>query len=139
MAQRGNSERQVDVATIAWIEDNYKNIGSLVKLLERDGHAILPFGSLQEVEKEIETICASDAVILDIILPVIEDDPYLGISALKLIRKRQKHQVPIVVCSGVSDPEVLRRLEELGVTEILLKPVRPSVLYSVVIKAMGGY
>jgi CheY-like chemotaxis protein len=125
------------MARIAWIEDDYEIIRSLVSLLERDGHTILPFGSGDEAEKHIEIICACDAVILDIILPPIDDDPYLGLSVLEKLRKGHNYQGPVVVCSRVQNQVVLDRLRELGVTNILRKPVRPSLLYNAVTKAMG--
>lgn len=124
------------MARIAWIEDDHERIDSLVKLLEKDGHEILPFSSWQEVKEQIETICACDAIILDIILPPVEDDPYLGLSVLEQLRKEHGYQKPVVVCSRVKNPIVLHELNELGVTEILRKPVRPSVLYEVVTKAL---
>lgn len=126
------------MARIAWIEDDHDMISSLVKLLERDGHTILPYGSWQEVKEQIETICKCDAIILDIILPPIEDDPYLGLSALEQLRKEHGYQGPVVVCSRVKNPVVVNQLQELGVTDILRKPVRPSVLYDVVTKALEG-
>jgi CheY-like chemotaxis protein len=125
------------MARIAWIEDDHDKIGSLVRLLERDGHTILPYSSWQEVKAHIETICACDAIILDIILPPVEEDPYLGLSVLEQLRKEHGCLAPVVVCSRVRNPVVLRELEELGVTEILRKPVRPSVLYDVVTKALA--
>ena len=125
------------MAQIAWIEDDHERIRSLVKLLERDGHTILPYNSWQEVEEQIETICACDVIILDIILPPVEHDPYLGLSVLEQLRKEHGYQAPIVVCSRVKNPVVLRELEELGVTEILRKPARPSVLHDVVTKALA--
>lgn len=124
------------MARIAWIEDDHDRIGSLVKLLEREGHEILPYSSWQEVKEKIETICTCDAIILDIILPPIEDDPYLGLSVLKQLREEHGYQGPVVVCSRVKNPVVLNQLQELGVTEILRKPVRPTVLYDVVTKAL---
>jgi CheY-like chemotaxis protein len=126
------------MACIAWIEDDHERIGSLVKLLERDGHEILPYGSWEEVKGQIETIRSCDLIILDIILPPVEDDPYLGLSVLDLLRNEHGYRAPVVVCSRVKNPVVLRELRELGVTEILRKPVRPSVLYEVVTKALGG-
>jgi CheY-like chemotaxis protein len=125
------------MARIAWIEDDHERIRSLVRLLERDGHTILPYSSWQEVKEQIETICACDAIILDIILPPVEDDPYLGLSVLKQLREEHKYQGPIVVCSRVKNPVVLRELDELDVTQILRKPVRPSVLYEVVTEALA--
>jgi len=126
------------MACIAWIEDDHERISSLVRLLERDGHTILPYSSWQEVEEQIETICACDAIILDIILPPTEDDPYWGLSILEQLREQHGYQGPVVVCSRVKNPVVLNQLRELGVTEILRKPVRPSVLYDVVTKALEG-
>jgi CheY-like chemotaxis protein len=124
------------MARIAWIEDDHDRISSLVKLLERDGHTILPYSSWQEVKEQIKTICACDAIILDIILPSIEDDPYLGLSVLEQLRKEHGYQRPVVVCSRVKNPVVIHQLQELGVAEILRKPVRPSVLYDAVTKAL---
>jgi CheY-like chemotaxis protein len=123
------------MARIAWIEDDHEKIGSLVKLLERD-HTIIPYTSWQEVKEDIETVCTCDAIILDIILPPIEDDPYLGLSVLEQLRKERGYQGPVVVCSRVKNPVVLQRLQELGVTEILRKPIRPSMLYDAVTKAL---
>jgi CheY-like chemotaxis protein len=125
------------MARIAWIEDDHEKIHSLVRLLEREGHTILPYSSWQEVKDQIETVCACDAIILDIILPPVEDDPYLGLSVLEQLRKEHGYQGPVVVCSRVQNPVVLHELQELGVTEILRKPVRPSVLYEVVTKALA--
>ena len=125
------------MARIAWIEDDHERISSLVRLLERDGHTILPYGSWQEVKEQIETICACDVIILDIILPPAEDDPYLGLSVLDLLRNEHGYGAPVVVCSRVKNPVVLRELDELGVTEILRKPVRPTVLYDVVTRALA--
>lgn len=124
------------MARIAWIEDDHEKISSLVRLLERDGHIILPYSSWREVKEQIETIRACDIIILDIILPPVEDDPYLGLSVLALLRNEHGYGAPVVVCSRVKNPVVLRELRELGVTEILRKPVRPSVLYDVVTKAL---
>jgi len=126
------------MARIAWIEDDYKMIGSLVKRLEEDGHTILPFGSWQEVEERIETVCKCDAVILDVILPPIkEDDFYTGLYVVKQLREQHMYQGPIVICSRVANPEVLHQLHALGVTSILRKPVLPSALYKVMTKALA--
>lgn len=125
------------MARIAWIEDDHEKIRSLVKLLDAQGHTILPYKSWQEVKQNIETICRCDAVILDIILPPVNDDPYLGLSILRQLREEHEYQKPIVVCSRVKNPAVLRELEQLGVTQILRKPVRPSELYQAVTEALA--
>jgi CheY-like chemotaxis protein len=124
------------MARIAWIEDDHEKIGALVKLLEKDGHIILPYSTWQEVKENIETVCKCDAIILDIILPPVENDPYLGLSVLEQLRKERGYKRPVVVCSRVKNPIVLQQLRELGVTEILRKPIRPSELYDAVTKAL---
>jgi CheY-like chemotaxis protein len=126
------------MARIAWIEDDHERIGSLVRLLEKSGHVIAPYASWQEVEEQIDAICSCEVIILDIILPPIENDPYLGMSILEQLRKEHKYQGVIVVCSRVKNPVILHALSELGVTEVLRKPVRPSVLYDVVMNALVG-
>jgi CheY-like chemotaxis protein len=126
------------MARIAWIEDDHEKIGALVKLLEKDGHIILPYSTWQEVKENIETVCKCDAIILDIILPPVEDDPYLGLSVLEQLRKKHGYQGPVVVCSRVKNPVVINQLRELGATEILRKPARPSDLYDAVTKALEG-
>jgi CheY-like chemotaxis protein len=124
------------MARIAWIEDDHERISSLVKLLENDGHTILPYGSGQEVKEQIETVCACDTIILDIILPPIDDDPYVGLTVLEQLRNEHEYSRPVIVCSRVQNPVVIHHLRELGVAAILTKPVRPSVLYETVKKAL---
>jgi CheY-like chemotaxis protein len=125
------------MARIAWIEDDHEKIGSLVTLLERDGHTILPYASWQEVKQNIEMICQCDAIILDIILPPTEEDPYLGLSVLQQLREKHKYQRPVVVCSRVKNAVVLQELKALDVAQILRKPVRPSELYQAVTEALA--
>ena len=124
------------MACIAWIEDDHERIGALVKLLENDGHTILPYGSWEEFNQHIEDICMCDAIILDIILPPIDDDPYGGLTILEQLRNQRGYTAPVVVCSRVQNPVVLHHLRELSVAAILTKPVRPSALYDAVNKAL---
>jgi DNA-binding response OmpR family regulator len=120
---------------IAWIEDDHPEISSLVRLLELDGYDILRYRTCQEVEKHLEDVCKCNAVILDIILPPpMDDDPYQGVSLLRKLRKECGYNGPVVICSVVRNPDVLRALRQLGVSDILHKPVRPSKLYDTVTK-----
>lgn len=123
--------------TIAWIEDDYKTIGALTRLLQDAGHKIVTYGSWQEVKKKIEDVLAADAIILDIILPPIEEGPYTGVRLLRQLRQEHKYSGPVIVCTGVRNPEVHAELENmLGATGILRKPVRPSELFDKVIDAL---
>lgn len=125
---------------IAWIEDDYEEISALVRLLELDGYEFPRFRSRTDVDNSIEEILSCDAVLLDIILPPIkEDDPYQGLSILKMLREQYSYYKPVVVCTVVRAPGVMENLLKLGVLDeyILHKPVRPSVLTAVMKKALG--
>ncbi len=125
---------------IAWIEDDYDEISSLVRLLELDGYEIPRYRTRQDVEKSIEEIVSCDGMILDIILPPIkEDDPHQGISILKMLREKYNYDKPVVVCTVVRAPGVIDKLRKLGVLNgnILHKPVRPSIVAATVKKALG--
>jgi CheY-like chemotaxis protein len=119
------------MARIAWIEDDHERINSLVRLLERDGHSIETYSSWEEVQENLAAIRSCAAIILDIILPPIKDDPYQGLAVLELL-KENGFTTPVVVCSRVQNPVVLERMRELGVKEILRKPIRPTALYDAV-------
>lgn len=124
------------MAHLAWIEDDHQRISALVKLLKDDGHIILPYASLQEAQNHILLICKCDIVILDIILPPSEDDPYTGVNLLKTLREEHDYKGEVVVCSRVRNPAVLLKLQELDVKTILNKPIRPSTLHSVITKIL---
>lgn len=124
------------MAVIAWVEDDHEKIGALVKLLERE-HEIRRYSSWKEVDEKIEEILQTDALILDIILPPIDDGPYRGVDVLTKLRQ-QGYQKPVIICSHVKNQNVYENLIKLGVQDgnILRKPVRPSKLYEVVTQAL---
>ena len=125
---------------IAWIEDDYDEISSLVRLLELDNYEIPRFRTRPDVDNSITEILSCDAIILDIILPPInEEDPYQGLSILKMLREQYTYEKPVVVCTVVRAPGIMDKLRRLGVLEenILHKPVRPSVLTATVKKTLG--
>jgi DNA-binding response OmpR family regulator len=125
------------MSTITWIEDDHRRYGALVELLKKDGHIIITYGSWEEAQEKLETICKTDIIILDIILPSAEDDRYSGLTLLHRLREKCNYQNPVIVCSRVRNPDVHRELMEMGVKEILVKPVKPSDLHAVVTKALG--
>ncbi len=123
------------MAKIAWIEDDSEEISSLVRLLELDNFEVARYRTRNEVEEKIGDILISEAIILDMILPpVTEDEPYQGISILKLLRQRYHYANPVVVCSVVRASGIIATLNNLNVSAILHKPLRPSVLYEEVKK-----
>jgi len=127
------------MSKVAWIEDDYDEISSLVKLLELDGYEIPRYRTRPDVDNSIKTILSCDAIILDIILPPIKEDPYQGLSVLKMLREQYDYNKPVVVCTVVRAPGIIDKLRRLGVLDenILHKPVRPSKLAATVKKALG--
>ena len=115
---------------IVWIEDDYDEIPAMVRLFELDNHEIKRYRTRSDVKNDREYVCDCDVIILDIILPSIEDEPYQGVWVLRDLRQEWGYDGPVVVCTVVKNPEVMTALEKLGVTCILIKPVRPSVLYN---------
>lgn len=127
------------MSKIAWIEDDYDEISSLVRLLELDGYEIPRYRTRSDVDNSIEEILSCDAIILDIILPPItEKDPYQGVSILKMFREQYNYDKPVVVCTVVHAPGIIDKLRKLDISNgnILYKPVRPSKLTEVVKKAL---
>jgi FixJ family two-component response regulator len=122
---------------IAWIEDDHERINSLVRLLEKDGYHIQCYSSWKQVETSLLKILTCDAIILDIILPPIEDNPYMGLSILESLIK-EGYSGPIIVCTRVQNLVVLDKMKELGVKTVLRKPIRPTQLYDSVVAALQG-
>jgi|ERR671925_1779860 DNA-binding response OmpR family regulator len=124
---------------IAWIEDDHDEISSLVRLLELDGFEIPRYRTRSDVDQSLEEILSCDAIILDIILPPTEEEPYQGLAILKILRENYHYDKPVVVCSVVRAPRVMDELHKFDVSNgnILHKPVRPSVLALTVKKALG--
>lgn len=128
--------------TLVWIEDDIDIIDEAVVLLERAGHRILRIRSISEALENVALIRNSDLILLDIILPPGNtNETYSRYSGLELLRKlREDHEIdiPVVVLSVVSNREVHRQLQQLGVGDIVPKPVLPSKLKERVERVLQG-
>ena len=118
--------------TIVWIEDDTDIIDPVVTLLERDGHLIMRIRSVGEALENVDLVRDSDLILLDIILPPGNAGGNYGrYSGLRLLQELQEQhgiQTPVVVLSVIANPDAHRRLRELGVKDIIGKPVLPSKL-----------
>lgn len=118
--------------TIVWIEDDVDIIDPVIRPLERAGHRILRLRLVQEALENIELIRNSDLILLDIILPSgdvsKEYGRYSGLELLQELKDEHGIETPVVVLSVVTNAEVYRRLRELGVKDIIRKPILPSKL-----------
>lgn len=130
---------------IVWIEDNHEKLDSLIKPIE-DEHEILPYGSLNDVNDDIETIASSDLILLDTILPTTRTFPavdgdrlYSGVTVLERLLSEYNYSGKVIVLSTVLNPLVKAKFLALGVPEeyILTKPIRPSRLQEVILQALA--
>jgi DNA-binding NtrC family response regulator len=112
--------------TISWIEDDHLEIADLVGVLERKGYKIPRYRTYQEAHEHLAEICQGEAIILDIILPSNDDDPYQGIKILREVREVNA-SMPVVVCTVVRNPKVKEILQDLN-ARILPKPIRATRL-----------
>jgi PAS domain S-box-containing protein/putative nucleotidyltransferase with HDIG domain len=92
-------------------------------MLDPMGYEIL--GPLMTGEEAVEQVDAlrPDLILMDILLAGKID----GIEAVRQIH--QKHEVPVVYLSGISDDEQIRDAQDLGAYGYLLKPVSDKDLH----------
>lgn len=110
---------------ILWIEDDVDMLMGLVRPLEKDGHEI----TVAKDEKEaLELIGKSvfDLILLDIIIPTdvkgdVEDVHFVGMRLLKTLSIDMKSKTPIIVLSVVRDQEMIKKMKDFGVKEVLEK------------------
>ena len=118
--------------TIVWIEDDTEIIDPVVRPLERAGYQIVRLRTAQAALSNVAQIQHSELLLLDMILPPgdvdIELSRYPGLDILRELRQTYQISVPVVALTVVTRGEVRQQLHELGVADIIRKPVRPSAL-----------
>jgi len=131
--------------TIVWIEDDTDIIDPVVRPLELEGHQFVRLRNVKEALEAVDQIREADLILLDMILPPGEMDwelkrysRYPGLEALHELREVHNVDVPVMVLTVVSRGEIHRRLRELGVADIVTKPVRPSELKERVERVLEG-
>ncbi|MHB1327969.1 MAG: response regulator [Gemmatimonadales bacterium] len=80
-----------------------------------------------EAENGLELLCMleegswkADLVVVDIDMPIMN-----GLETLRAIRASEKYRnIPVVCTSAVGDSSVIRQVIEIGISDLLLKPVR---------------
>ncbi len=136
---------------ILWIEDDYYIIKGLVLPLEKAGFNIdIAKSALIGYQKAREWK-NYDLILLDLILPSADDDKplpdlirtwdqeeFIGLGLVKWLFATLKVEVPVILLSVIEDPISTYHLEELGVSEALLKRgLLPSQVKATVFKTLG--
>jgi DNA-binding response OmpR family regulator len=118
--------------TIVWIEDDIDIIGPVVRPLERAGFQIVRLRTAKEVFDNIQKLHEADLILLDMLLPDggsgLELGRYTGLDIFRELVQNHDLTTPVVVLTVVAREEVRKHLRDLGVADIIRKPVRPSEL-----------
>jgi len=108
------------MATILIVDDEADCRRPLAALLKHEGYEIVEardgLEGLQRLsEKKI------DLVLLDMLMPGVD-----GITMLQAVRRNHAHQnLPVLLVTGVHDPELLRKARNIGVQEYIFKGDTP--------------
>lgn len=120
--------------TIVWIEDDVDIIAALVRPLERAGYTFLEYRTANEALNAIDQLRAADLILLDMILQPGTNNHtfgrYPGLDILRALRDVHHIKTPVIALTVVTRDEVLEQLRELGVADIIRKPIRPTELKS---------
>jgi DNA-binding response OmpR family regulator len=79
-----------------------------------------------EFTREVHLIRSYDIIITDLQFPWDRWEPW-WYTAIEMIREYDSY-IPIIVLSGRSEIDVLRRAFDLGATDYIIKPIRPKEL-----------
>lgn len=127
---------------IAWIEDDIGIIEDVIQPLINDGHKFTYLRTTKEVLDRIDFLKTVDVILLDLIFPagneVTEFTQYPGVSLLERLKNEFGVKTPVIVVTVVTNGQAHKRLRELGVIEIINKPVRPSELRETVNRVLTG-
>jgi DNA-binding response OmpR family regulator len=117
---------------IVWIEDDVEIIRPVIRPLERAKYSIVTFQTAKDVFDNLEQLHEADVIILDIFIPHggvdVELSRYTGVDIFEILKLEHQLTTPVIVLTVVAREEVRTRLRDLGVADIVRKPVRPSEL-----------
>ncbi len=110
------------------VDDSDSLVGLIEAWLEEEGYSVVSAVSGRQA-LEAAAVYSPDIVLLDLILP--PPDGFAVCEALRSVRPPQ-----IILMTGLSDPEHVRRALDLGVVALLRKPLtREAVIGAVAIAA----
>ena len=128
--------------TIIWIEDDVDIISPVIRPLERAGYKIVCFRTSKEVFDNVQKLKDADLILLDMILPdgglSMELSRYTGLDIYRDLKTKHNLETPVIALTVVAREEVRITLRELGVADIIRKPVRPSELKERIEQALNS-
>jgi CheY-like chemotaxis protein len=117
---------------IIWIEDDYDIIEPVIYPLRKAGYTVVNISNTKEASDKIEELKQADLILLDMFLPKGNGGEdfglYPGYKLLQQLRTINKVKTPVIVFTVITNEELCKDLEELGINDIVYKPIRPSKL-----------
>jgi CheY-like chemotaxis protein len=106
---------------------------------------------LSSMSFEVDLAESGEAAIVAVELGEVKGTPYdiifldwqmpgmNGVETARLLRQRRTDHVPfIIMVTAYGREDVLKAAEEVGIDEVLIKPVSASVLFNNVVRILGG-
>ncbi len=104
------------MGTILVVDDHAETRRPLVRLLQLEGYQAVGAGNAFEALGLVNA-AIPDLILLDVMIP-----PMDGLTFLMRLREDVRgREVPVIVVSGLSDPQTTARARELGVRDHLVK------------------
>jgi CheY-like chemotaxis protein len=102
--------------TILVVDDHAGTRKPLVRLLQLEGYAAT--GACNALEAlAMAQHSPPDLILLDVMIPPMDGLTFL----MRLREDPAAREIPVIVVSGLSDPQTIARAKELGVKEHLVK------------------
>jgi len=126
---------------IIWIEDDIGIIRPVIRPIANLGYEIITFANINEALSKPDIIKSADLILLDMIHPPGTDNNHIshypGLDFLEKVRNEYSLDTPVVVLTVVTNEDVHEGLKKLQVSDIINKPVRPSVLKDKILRALS--
>lgn len=103
-------------------EDEEILLTSLEFRLKKQGFDIVLAADGKQALEKIQTE-SPDLIVADIMMPHVT-----GLELIKFVRKKLKSDIPIIMISALGNDEVVLKAFELGATDFISKPFKPSEL-----------
>jgi CheY-like chemotaxis protein len=110
------------MAQILLCEDDKLIARIIGKILDNQKHQIKIVSNGTEAIEELKKD-HYDLVITDMIMP-----GFSGLDIVRFIRRQLRSRCPILLMSGLSDKEFIRKAKKVGTTDFISKPVNIDIL-----------
>lgn len=118
---------------ILLVDDSKVTRRSISMLLEKNGFKVLTLDNMEDFFPGIENYRDVSLILLDINLPGMD-----GLTALEYLKNLSAiNHIPVIILSGHSDIEMVKKALSLNVVDYVLKPYIGSKLLARIEKALN--